>query len=99
MATVTIPCPRCSGKGVGHWKPDGGICYRCGGRAVVNVDPEKYLRVLKMLRAKYLRLLAEIRAVEAAGDDGSQGREALAYCVQDGLRIRATLESLGVAIH
>jgi hypothetical protein len=98
MATVTIPCPRCSGRGVGHWKPDGGICYRCGGKKLVVVDTEKYVRVLHMLRAKYLRLLAEIRAVEAAGEDPSLGREALAYVVQDGLRVRSTLESLGVDI-
>ena len=29
-------CPRCSGQGgSSHWRPDGGICYQCRGKATV----------------------------------------------------------------
>lgn len=85
--TVEIPCPRCDGKGSRpSWRPDAGICYRCKGRCWVKVNIERSENALKMLRAKYLRLRAEARA-------GSElAQEMLRYCIEDGLRLKYTLE-------
>ena len=95
---VEIDCPRCSGRGAGNWHPDAGICYRCGGKGSVHIDVARHMGALKHLRAKYLNLVRAIRAAEADGLDASQAREALAYCVQDGLRVRADLEAAGVLV-
>ncbi len=84
--TVEIPCPRCGGKGFGTWKPDAGICYRCKGNQYVRVNIEKSEAALRHLRAKWVRLNAEAKA-------GSElAAEFLRYVVEDGLRLKATIE-------
>lgn len=94
MATVEIPCPRCAGHGSRtEWKPDAGICYRCRGNRYVRVDPAKLENALHMLRAKYVRLLREVRR-NPDPKVRALASECLRYCVQDGQRVRATLEMI-----
>lgn len=90
--TVWIDCPRCGGRGVGTWHPDNGVCYRCRGNGEVRVDVDRTMAALRFLRAEYVRLRHEARK----GDE--MAAESLRYCVEDGLRVRATLEAAGVAI-
>jgi len=93
---VEIPCPRCSGRGVGNWKPDAGLCYRCKGNKVVVVRVEKHLAALRYLRAKYIALREESRSADP--EIREMALERLAYCVEDGLRVRADLEAAGVNV-
>ena len=95
---MSIPCPRCSGRGYGSWKPEQGICYRCGGHKVVTVHPERHLRALHALRAKYLRLAHEFRLAEETGEFVAEAADALETCVQSGLRVRGDLEAAGVEV-
>lgn len=92
LETVWIACPRCGGHGGSPcWKPDFGICYRCGGNRKVRVDVARTMGALRHLRAKFVAL----RAAARAGEDVS---EALSYCVSDGRRVRETLEAAGVEV-
>ena len=95
---VQIPCPRCSGRGVGAWHPHQGVCYRCEGRKVVTVHPERHLRALHALRAKYLRLAHEFRLAEETGENLAEASEALERCVSSGVRVRGDLEAAGVEV-
>jgi len=56
------------------------------------VDPVRLERALYALRAKYLRLLGETRNPDPKVR--ALASECLRYCVQDGLRVRATLEMI-----
>ena len=96
MATqIEIECPRCGGHGGSlGWKPDFGICYRCHGNKVVSVDVDRHVAALHHLRAQYVRLRSTLRSCDAADVDCV--REALDFCVQDGLRVRGDLEAAGV---
>lgn len=76
--------------------PDAGICYRCKGDKVVTVRVEKSLAALRHLRAKYVTLRNSLRSHDP--DVRELARELIAYCVQDGLRVRADLEAAGVNI-
>jgi hypothetical protein len=64
----------------------------------VTINVARHQAALWFLRAKYVRLLHEVRAAEAADRDPSLAAEALQYCVQDGLRVRADLEAAGVEV-
>lgn len=91
--TVTIPCPRCDGRGGrSSWMPDRGICYRCGGRGEVHFNAARHLAALRFLRAKYRRIQEAMRH----GDPLAV--EALRYCIQDGLRVRRELEAQGIEV-
>ena len=94
---VTIECPRCGGEGVRPhaWKPDAGVCYRCKGQGTVKINVEKHKAALRHLRAKYVRLRAEVRKLAEPHEDNVVV-VALSYCVQDGHRVRADLEAAGV---
>jgi hypothetical protein len=88
---VVIDCPRCSGQGQRpEWHPDSGICYRCRGKAEVKVDITKYRGALAMLRAKYVRLSAQLRSSKC--QDRGLTKDLLDMCVQDGRRVRETLD-------
>ncbi len=99
---VTINCPRCGGHGrlPLAWKPDFGICYRCGGKQQITINVRGHLNTLWMLRNKYKALYRELFLAERAGDNVVAGvaREALNYCTQDGQRVRSDLELAGVSL-
>jgi hypothetical protein len=87
---VVIDCPRCAGHGQRpEWRPDNGICYRCRGKAEVKVDVDKYRGALMVLRAKYRRLAIQ---VQSSNGNGSLAKDLLEMCVQDGRRVRETLD-------
>lgn len=89
-AWAAIRRPRCSGKGGSPaWRPDAGVCYRCKGEGQVNIDVERYLKVLRFLRRRYA-------AIRHSSDP--EAREELAYVEADGRRVRAALEAAGVPV-
>lgn len=49
--SVSMACPKCGGRGYGHWFQDGGICYSCYGKdtrnAVSRIDVVKYAQASK----------------------------------------------------
>jgi hypothetical protein len=88
MSTIVfIPCPRCAGKGVGAWHPDGGICYRCKGNREVKVNIEKSEAALRHLRVKFVELRT------AARQGNPLAAEFLKYTRQDGIRLRQDIET------
>ena len=97
---VYIACPRCCGQGHGNWRPDAGICYRCRGARQVQVDVKKTVGALHMLRDKYRRIRAELAEARKAGNENVVDfcEEALRYCTEDGLRVKAMLETAGVKL-
>jgi hypothetical protein len=98
--TAFIPCPRCGGQGVGTWHPDAGVCYRCHGKTEIQINVQRHLNALRMLRAKYRRLQAELRVAFRSGSARTVGflAEGLRYTTQDGLRVRAELEQAGIPV-
>jgi hypothetical protein len=100
-ATVQIPCPRCDGHGENrNWHPDAGVCYRCGGRQVVQINIARHQAALRHLRAKYMSIARSLREVLELGvlSEAEELRTALGYCEQSGLRVRADLEAAGVKV-
>lgn len=101
MAIVVIPCPRCAGHGrLPTWKPNNGVCYRCKGQAMVEIDTDKYMGVLRSLRQEYARWRrCVVRWSATEGPTSPNVRDArvvLAKCKDDGLRVRAVLEAAGI---
>lgn len=98
MGTIDITCPRCSGKGVrSEWHPDAGVCYRCGGKAFITVDPERRLRALFAARSRYRSLLKALKS--SSGEEAREIKEvALPRVERDGKLIRYELNTI-VAEH
>lgn len=94
---IAVDCPRCAGRGIGTWHPDNGICYRCGGKRVVNVNPYRLQRALGFLRGKWVTLRNELEAQIRLGNARAVSlvQEQLTYCEVDGRRIRHELSLLG----